>query len=169
MIHAKDPVPVKYFMEPGYIFLAAKPTLISGVAGSSVSVCIYDRKRKYGGMNLFQYPKTDDKALATGRYGNVATLALIRMMVDNGSKPRHMEAQIVGGAYNREVSPEDIGRENVMIARRILMRHRIAVTSEDIGGAKGRKIIFNTHLNEIAVMKVDKLRKGDWFPYEDRR
>lgn len=162
-------IPVDYFLEPGYIFMATRPAVISGVLGSCVSVCLYDRKRKVGGMNHFRLPHTSDRKAATAVYGNVATLTLIRMMVDDGSKRKHLEAQILGGAHNLEVSPRNIGRENVISARRVLARERINVVSEDVGGERGRKVVFNTVNNEVAVMKVEKLRTGDWYPYEESR
>lgn len=158
-----------YFLEAGYLFLATKSTVISTVLGSSVSVCIYDRKRKVGGINHFQFPFTGERNKATAKYGNVATIALIRMMVNNGSKIKHLEAQILGGAYNRKVSPKNIGLENIMAARKILIREMISIASEDVGGEKGRKIVFNTDTSEIAVIKVEKLRNKDWYPYEDHR
>ncbi len=36
-----------YFLKPGYIFLSENPTVISIVLGSSVSVCLYDSRRKH--------------------------------------------------------------------------------------------------------------------------
>jgi chemotaxis protein CheD len=80
-----------------------------------------------------------------------------------------MEAQIIGGAHNPALSPKNIGRENILMARKILIRHRISLASEDVGGEKGRKVVFNTRQNEIAVMKVENLRAGDWYPYDDNR
>ena len=167
--NASSPTTVAYFLEPGYIFVATRPTVISSVLGSAVSVCLYDRKRKLGGMNQFQLPEVRDREKATARYGNAATLALVRMMEENGCTVRSMEAQIIGGAFNRSVSEEDIGRTNVGVARRVLGRKGIRIVSEDVGGFKGRKVIFNTGVNEVAVMKVDRLRTGDWHPYEDDR
>ncbi|QTA85258.1 chemotaxis protein CheD [Desulfonema magnum] len=163
------PVTVNYFLEPGYIFLATKPAIISGVLGSCVSVCLYDRKRKIGGMNHFQLPYAREKGLATAIYGNAAIVMLIRMMTSDGSKIKHLEAQILGGAYNPGISQKNIGQENIKVARRILAEKRISVVSEDVGGEKGRKIVFNTNTNEVAVIKVDRLRKGDWYPYESDR
>jgi len=163
------PATINYFIEPGYIFVATKPAVISGVLGSCVSVCLFDRKRKIGGMNHFRFPLIRDKNIATAVYGNVATLALVRMMLNEGSEIKHLEAQIIGGAYNPEISPENIGKENIIVARKILTREGVRIASEDVGGEKGRKVIFNTTNNEVAVMKVDKLRLGDWYPYENNR
>jgi len=169
MTQHSDIAPTDYFIEPGYILVAARPAIISGVLGSCVAVCLHDRKRKVGGMNHFLYPFIDDRRKATAVYGNVSTLALIRMMLSDGSRPKHLEAQIIGGAHNPAVSPKNIGRENILMARKVLIRHRIGVTSEDVGGEKGRKVVFNTRQNEVAVMKVDNLRAGDWYPYSENR
>ncbi len=130
---------------------------------------MYDRKLKKGGMNSFQFPMIREKGKTTTRYGNVAIWALIRMMLEDGSTSKHLEAQIFGGAHNPDVSQVNIGNENIRVARKILMKEKIVVASEDVGGVKGRKIVFSTHSNEIAVFKVDKLRKSDWYPYEDDR
>ncbi|MBN2255914.1 MAG: chemotaxis protein CheD [Deltaproteobacteria bacterium] len=158
-----------YFLEPGYIFIASEPTVISTVLGSSVAVCIYDRKRKTGGMNHFLFPEPDKGIEPTAQYGNAATTELIRMMKTDGSQIKHLESQILGGGYNPDVSSIDIGRRNIMVARRVLTRHGIRVVSEDVGGAKGRKIVFHSNINEIAILKVDRIRRSDWYPYEGHR
>jgi hypothetical protein len=49
-------------------------------------------------MNHFKLSYTKDKDNATSIYGNVATLALIQMMIEDGSKLKHLEAQIFGGS-----------------------------------------------------------------------
>jgi len=164
-----SPAAYNYFLDQGYILVSKRPAIISAVLGSCVSVCIYDRKRKMGGMNHFQFPWAKDRHKATARYGNVAIRTLLQIMHDSGSKSKHLEAQIIGGAHNRDVSYRDIGRENLKAARDLLIKRGIAVTSEDTGGEKGRKVVFNTETNELAVVKVDRLRIGDWFPYENGR
>jgi len=163
------PAPANYFLKPGYIYLPAEPTVVSTVLGSCVSVILWDRKRKVGGINHFQLPACGDADKPTARFGDASTLMLIRMMVQDGSQKRHLEAQIFGGAFNREISSKNVGRENIRTARRVLARQGIQVVSEDVGGERGRKIIYDAVLNEVAVLKVERLRKGDWHPYRDGR
>jgi chemotaxis protein CheD len=166
---ANAPVKHNYFLQSGFVYVPAKATDISTVLGSCVAVCLYEKKRRTGGMNHFQLPFISEKNQTTARYGNAATYALINMMLNDGSKIKHMEAQILGGAYNLKFSVKNIGRDNIKIARRILAKKKIRVVSEDVGGEKGRKIVFSTHSGDIAVMKVDKLRKSDWYPYQSDR
>ena len=163
------PVTSNYFLKPGYIFVADKPTSISTVLGSCVAVCLYDRNRKVGGMNHFQFPYIKDRHKATARYGNASIPGLIRMMKDEGSKKRNLEAQIFGGAHDSNTTFKNIGIENFTVAKKVLAKEHIRIISEDVGGEKGRKIVFNTDTNEVAILKVDKLRKGDWYPYESDR
>ncbi len=48
--------------------------------------------------------------------------------------------------------------------KRELKRHKIQVTSEDMGGIFGRKVMFNTHSGEVVVLKTPKVRQTDWYP-----
>ncbi|MBF0223917.1 MAG: chemotaxis protein CheD [Desulfobacterales bacterium] len=130
---------------------------------------MYDKKRRTGGMNHFLFPYILDKDKATARYGNVAVLALINFMVDSGSKIQDLEVQLFGGAHNPLICKNNIGLDNITIARKILSKKRIHIVSEDVGGERGRKVVFNTATNEVAVAKVEKLRQLDWFPYNQKR
>ena len=154
-----------YLLQPGYVFVPNQGISISTVIGSGVSLCIYDKKNKIGGMNHFQLPYIATKGKTTALYGNVAAIALIKMMLAHGSQRKYLEAQIFGGAYNPNKNDKDIGRENIEIVRKILLKSKISIISEDVGGEKGRKLVFNTSTNEIAVLKVDSLRDADWYPY----
>lgn len=161
-----DLISTHYLLQPGYIFVPDQSVSISTVIGSGVSVCIFDRKKRIGGMNHFQFPYIAVKGRTTALYGNIATIALIKMILAHESKKKHLEAQIFGGAHNPRKNEADIGKENIKIARQILSKGKIPVISEDVGGEKGRKVVFNTHTNEIAVLKVDSLRDADWYPYQ---
>ncbi len=161
-----DSTATHYFLQPGYIFVPDYGVSISAVIGSGVSVCIFDRKKRIGGMNHFQFPYMAAKGKTTSLYGNVATITLINMILAQDSKKNHLEAQIFGGAYIPQKNNQDIGRDNVKMARHILSKSKIQIISEDVGGEKGRKVVFNTSTNEIAVLKVDSLREMDWYPYQ---
>lgn len=165
----EQPVPLDYFLKPGYIYLPEKPTVISTVLGSSVSVSLFDRSLKTGGMSHFIFPFSRQAERATALYGNIAVATLVRMMLENGSSLPDLEAQIFGGAFRPEICVRDIGQDNLRVARNILIRKRVRVVSEDVGGELGRKIVFHTHTCEIITLKVDRLRDSDWYPYEGNR
>ncbi|MBU1342901.1 MAG: chemotaxis protein CheD [Proteobacteria bacterium] len=155
-----------YLLQPGYIFVPDQPVSISTVIGTGVCICIYDNKKQMGGMNHFQFPYMAKKGKTTAVYGNVATIALIKIMLARDSEKHHLEAQIFGGACNPKKTGSGIGRENIEIARNTLLKYKIPILSEDVGGEKGRKVVFNTSTNDVAVLKVESLRHVDWYPYQ---
>lgn len=161
----------EYLLRPGYIYISRLPTLISTVLGSCVAVALWDKKREYGGMNHFLYPLVRSPGQATAQFGNVAIKALVQLFLDEGSQRKHLEAQIFGGAHRTESSSEEVEicQQNVAIGRQILARNKIPIVSEDVGGTKGRKIVYNTFTNDVAVFRVEKLRESDWYPYKGSR
>lgn len=156
----------QYLLQPGYILVPDRSISISAVIGSGVSICVFDKKKQIGGMNHFIFPYIVTKGKTTALYGNISTIAMIKMMLARESSIKNLEAQLYGGAYHPEKNNKDIATRNVEIAKKILLKHKIPITSQDVGGEKGRKVVFNTNTNEIAVLKVDRLRDMDWYPYE---
>lgn len=165
----KDITLTKYMLKPGFIYVSSRPAIVSTVLGSCVSVCIYDSVRNTGGMNHFQKPKTSTPENSTARFGNISTMALVNIMLKGGSKAENLEAQIIGGSFNPKYSKKDIGKKNIKEAKKALKKKKVKIVSEDVGGAKGRKVVFNTLNNEVAVVKVENLRESDWYPYKNDR
>ena len=161
----------EYFLRPGYIYLSKLPTLISTVLGSCVAVALWDKKREYGGMNHYLYPLTRNSKEATAQYGNVAVKALVRLFVEEGSNRKDLEAQIFGGAHLADSPGEavEISHKNIDICRQVLAMSKIPIVSEDVGGTKGRKVVYNSLTNDVAVFRVEKLRESDWYPYQGSR
>jgi chemotaxis protein CheD len=153
---------VTYHLEPGYIYASSRGDVIRTVVGSCVAVCLWDAKHRMGGMSHFLYPSIDDRAKATAKYGNVAVPALVRMVLDCGGEKPHLTAQIYGGAKLTVSDNEGVGVENIEMAKKVLSEKAIPVISEDVGGNMGRKILFDTISGQVAVLKVHRLRTGDW-------
>jgi chemotaxis protein CheD len=151
-----------------------QPMLVRFVLGTCVAVTLYDTRQGFGGANVFLWPQPGRKDRSTATFGNVAVPGLARIMHRMGSRRRFLEAQILGGGTPPERfgeprrwwrSEKDLGADNVRAARAMLKRLRIPVVSEDVGGCKGRKIIYNTQSNETVIIKVDSIRDTDWLRY----
>jgi len=150
------------FLDPGYVYFTRDAVSIRAVLGSCVSITMWDRRLRCGGMNHYLYPSVLTRMQATPKYGNVAIAVLIKLMLEAGCKPRDIEAQIIGGAFPRSERGTNVGLENVRVARRFLAKRGIGVVSEDTGGSLGRKVIFDVGTGEVAVLKVHRLRRVDW-------
>jgi len=154
--------PIQYFLQPGYIYCAKARATVSTVVGVCVAVSLWDAKRRFGAMNHFLYPRVNDPAKATPKYGNVATIELVKMMEEAGSRRADLIAQVLGGGRPRDAAGPDFGAQNVEVALDVLNRKSIYVGSHDTGGSMGRKVSFDTGTGHLMVLKVHKLRAEDW-------
>lgn len=159
--------PYHYYLEPGHIFINPEQSVVMASLGSCVAVCLYDSKEKYGGMNHFVEPKSRRNEPATAKFGNAATVGLIRIMLKNGSDIRNIQAQIFGGAAP-SFSREKTGRRNVKIVKKILKKYKIPIVSEDIGGNLVRRVAFNTQTGETMVHKGPRVAPAERFSERER-
>ncbi len=156
-------LPTQFFLKPGYAMANHEASVIRAVLGNCVAVTFFDRSNCFGGMNQFLFPSTDRREDMTAQYGNVGIRALFRMLMDMGANRESLVAQIIGGAECQLFNDENLGLQNVQLARYVLDQLKIPVVSEDVGGSMGRKIIFHSGTNEMAIFKFDHLRNSDWF------
>ncbi|MDR3078378.1 MAG: chemotaxis protein CheD [Planctomycetota bacterium] len=156
-------LPTQYFLKPGYAMANRESSVIRSVLGNCVAVTFFDQNNCFGGMNQFVFPKTSRREDMTAQYGNVGIRALLKMLLDMGARREGLVAQIVGGAECDIFNDEGLGSKNVRQARMMLEQLRVPVVSEDVGGQMGRKIIYHSATNEIAIFKLNSLRDCDWF------
>ncbi len=152
---------LQHLLERGCIYIATGEGAVQTVLGSCVSVCLWDPEAHCGGMNHFIYPQTMRKDQATPKYGNVATMALIKLMCEEGCSIGSLTAHIIGGGHP-DGAMDSTGMRNVEVARKVLNEKGITIMSEDVGGRVGRKVVFDLSTGQVAVLKVTKLRAEDW-------
>lgn len=146
------------FIHVGEIHIGAKPTEISTILGSCVSVCLYDKIQRMGGMNHYLVPLWNENGLQSPKYGNISIPRLIESMLNIGCKVHNMEAKLFGGANVIDVTSEEmmIGRKNIVIAKEILKEYGIPITAEDIAGEKGRRIMMRSDTGKIFLKYTKK-------------
>jgi chemotaxis protein CheD len=151
-----------FYLEPGHVCFSSEPIIIRTVLGSCVAVCLWDRDLCQGGVSHFIQPWAHSRDKATPEYGNAATVALLRLLEETGSRREHLVAQVAGGAKPEMPGSDDLGFANIEAAHRILERKGIPIASQDVGGTMGRKIIFDTYTGHLVVLKVHRVRDSDW-------
>ena len=154
------------FIEPGYAYLPAVPTRLSTVVASGVAVAMYDVRREVGGMNHYVFPKRRQDAPSTARFALPAIVALFNMLRDSGSRTEDIEVHMFGGASNSQSERHvpGLAEDNVRVGREILAKLKLTKIHADTGGARGRKVIFNTKTGETVVAIVERIRESDWYP-----
>jgi len=136
--------PATTYLHPGQIFVTAEPTAVMTILGSCVAVCLWDGQLKVGGMNHYLLPHWVNEGEASPRFGNVAIQRLIERLAALGSHAAHLQAKVFGGACVLEAfRTRHLGTKNVEVARRFLQEASIPVVHEDVGGQRGRKLIFH--------------------------
>lgn len=149
----------------GEIVLVHDGSRLISVVGSGIVVCIWEASTGLAALAQFVKPRATDLSHATAKYGNAAILKLIEMIEEHRVAGFSPEAQIFGAAHKPEEDANKcIGAKNLEVARKILEAKGIPIVSEDVGGVKGRKIMFDSASGLVAVVRVHKLRDEDWNP-----
>jgi chemotaxis protein CheD len=123
------------------------PRTLTTVLGSCVSVCLWDRRGRGGGMTHYLLPRCAQGSARTPRYGDVAIPTLISRLLALGAARGDLRAKVFGGAHVLATVPvggRTLGGDNVQVAIEALGTEGISVISEDVGGTRGRKLAFNT-------------------------
>jgi chemotaxis protein CheD len=148
----------------GEYFATQKGEVLYTIVGSCIATCIYDSERKVGGMNHFLLPGMvrPDEMLSSdvGRYGMFAMELLIGELIKLGARRNHLKAKLFGGGkiltFRRDDG--DVTESNIRFARKFLELEGIPTVNEDVGGNKGRKIMFHTDTSRV-FMKRFAVRK----------
>lgn len=139
---------------------------IRTVVGSGIALTLYDRRRQLGGMTHYCRAKREEGSRSTAMYAAPAIFALVKMLVDSGSRIEDLEAQLYGGASNPKGRHFERGlhERNIQIGFELLNKYRIKVVGVDVGGYRGRKVGFHSATGEVAIAKVNNIRNHDWYP-----
>lgn len=131
------------YLHAGQLASSSAPTAITTVLGSCVSVCLHDPSTGVGGMNHFLLPHPVGREHSP-RFGNVAVPQLVDAVLREGAARASLVAKVFGGAsvIGAFRGARNLGAENVELALRLLDEARIPVLDRDVGGARGRKVVF---------------------------
>jgi len=148
--------PTYHLLYPSTVFVGTSGTIIETILGSCVAVCLYDPRLKYGGMNHYMLPFGDVESSESMKYGNVAIDVLLAKMTQLGSRRETLIAKVFGGAnqYDHKNDAFNIGEKNIQLALCILEKISIPVTASSLGGAHGRKVLFNTGSGQVFMKYI---------------
>jgi chemotaxis protein CheD len=145
------------YLQPGQLVATRLPTTVKTILGSCISVCLWDETSAVGGINHFLLPFGTVHADMPGRFGNLAVPMLIDALRRQGADVASMRAKVFGGASmiaGGRPRPTHVGMQNLNIAKELLANAGIPVISSDTGGARGRKIVFNTDTGEVSLWEL---------------
>lgn len=144
------------YLHPGQIAIAPEPARITTILGSCVSVCLFDERRGIGGACHFQLPLRAGDAHRSARFGNVALELLVEGLVAEGSRRAGLQAKVFGGACVLDAfrgRADHLGAQNVDVALSLLDAWKLPVVGRDVGGRRGRKLLFHTDTG-VALVRL---------------
>lgn len=147
-----------HYLYPGNLFASRDAYTVTTVLGSCVSLCLWDRKLKMGGINHYMLPLWNGEGLATPRYGNIAIQLLYDRMIALGSKHSDLKAKVFGGGEVLSVQKSimNVGLRNSDLAQEMLRKMGIPIVSSDVGGVQGRKLLYETDTGVVYLKKLSK-------------
>ncbi len=129
---------------------------VETILGSCVAVTLFCRKKQIGGVFHALLPAVNDYErgmIQTNRfrYVDAGIEGLFRRLINLGVLVDNIEAKVFGGAEDLISGTLSVGRRNVAMAFDVLANKNIRVVASDVGGERGRKIIFFTSSGEVFV------------------
>lgn len=133
------------YLHAGDLVVATKPTAIVTILGSCVSVCLWDSAAGVGGVNHYLLPFHVEREKSP-RFGSVAIPRLLEDVVAGGADPRRLQAKVFGGAsvIGAFRNGRRLGDDNALLAVESLQTLGIPIIEQDVGGIKGRKLVFHS-------------------------
>jgi chemotaxis protein CheD len=134
--------------------------LITVGLGSCVGIAIYDKSLALGGLAHIMLPDSSQFNKVTNeiKFADLAIPILVQDMIKKGAKLRNMRAKIAGGASMFNFADKsiimDIGSRNGIAVKNALKVLSIPIIAEDIGGNKGRTLIFDTTSGVLSIRTV---------------
>ena len=149
----------------GHLHVNSNPnTVYDTFVGSCVALCLYDTKKKIGGLAHVMLPSCNVKKIDIGKQGKYADIAIdcmLSRMRLKGSEHENIIAKLAGGsqmfAHESGQILLNIGNNNIDKIQQLLEQHKIKIKATDLGGNYGRKINF--HLSDGKVI-VETSKNG---------
>ncbi len=170
MIRFKKGNTTHVILSPGEYHVSNRNTTISTLLGSCISACLYDPYHGIVGMNHFLLSggpqNVPDKKpfylTDAGRYGVNAMELVINGMLRLGADRCHIRAKVFGGssflpAPDTPDSFFSVGEVNSRFIMEFLQNDGIPLIAYDIGGNRGRKVLFSSHDFSVIVRKTQPI------------
>lgn len=150
------------YVHPGQVYVSGEAGECATILGSCVAVCLHDPVTRVGGLNHFLLPFPGEDAEPSPRYAATAVEALLHRMILQGARMPRLVAHVIGGAAVLaafSAQENHLGKRNVQAAFDLLEERAIRVTSSDVGGTRGRKVVFEPRTGWLTIHPIGGKRE----------
>lgn len=128
--------------------------------GSCIGIAFYDSMTKIGGLLHIMLPDSTQFANVNNplKFADIGIIRVVDDLRKKGANVNRLTAKIAGGASMFNFSDKsmimDIGNRNAISVKATLLKMNIKIIGEDVGGSKGRTMIFNTSDGTVQIRTV---------------
>lgn len=136
----------------GKIGVDRAPARFRSILGSCIGLALYDPAAKAGAFAHIVLPQACRRPGPPGKFADTAVVEMLRLIKQHGAIPRRIVAKMAGGAnmFGRG-GPIQIGEDNVAAIKLALKTAGIRLVSQETGGQKGRRVMFDCQDGEFVV------------------
>ncbi len=143
---------VTHFLRLAGIQVVRSPTRVRTLLGSCIGVVLFDPRVKAGGVAHIMLPSSDLCGGVPGKFADTGIDQLLHDVVGVGCGQHRIQAKIAGGAslFGHGVDGS-IGERNTHAVKERLRYHAIHLVAADVGGSRGRSILFDPATGRVDV------------------
>ncbi|MEW6520252.1 MAG: chemotaxis protein CheD [Thermodesulfobacteriota bacterium] len=158
--------PARYYLKPGELFAGEEAALVKTVLGSCVAVTMFSPRCQVGTLCHSMLPSCRNENPCVGgcqdgpRYVDCAIRRMLEWFHTRGIGRDEIEVKVFGGsdmfAGPRDSEYKGIGRQNIDMALQTLEQEGLRLAASDVGGPRGRKIIFKSYSGEVFLKRLNR-------------
>ncbi len=158
MIPRTNLSPEKVFLKPGDLVTAEEPVIVTTVLGSCISVTMFHPKTGVAAICHAMQPKGGGNT--SFKYVDSSIQHMVRFFSHQKIRVNEIQVKLFGGAEmfnNAEQRIRDcsVGSQNIIVAEQCLRANGLVPMAVDVGGKKGRKIIFKTDSGTVFLKRLN--------------
>ena len=136
----------------GQIVAGRAPARMKAILGSCIGLAIYHPRLKTGVMAHVVLPDSAERNGTPGKFADTALPHMLELLKKMNAPLHNLTAKVTGGANMFGSSgPMKIGDANVAAVTQLLKKAGIRIAGQDVGGSKGRRVIFDCCNGELTI------------------
>ncbi|MDO7788388.1 chemotaxis protein CheD [Desulforamulus aquiferis] len=134
--------------------------LITLGLGSCVGVALYDSNSRVGGLLHIMLPDSTQFSNVNkpAKFADLGIPLMIQEIRKLGGNPSRLTAKLAGGAQMFSGLDEkfvlNIGQRNSAMVKQVLAKLSIPVLAQELGGNRGRTMIFDTTNGQVTIRTI---------------
>ncbi len=139
----------------GQIVVAHTPMRMKAILGSCIGLAIFHPRLMTAALAHIVLPESAGRNGAPGKFADTAIPEMLKLIRELGTPTHGLVAKFAGGGNMFGGSgPLQIGDANAKAVTAALKQLGIRVAGEDVGGTKGRRIVFDSATCTLTVERA---------------